>query len=147
MTRRRFSGTTARHRNRARFFSQITRHLDRLYHFIDHELQYHRAVGDLLPGQLTTDDVVDQVLLRAYRELAGDAGDGETDRSRLLRIAIEELETEVARVRAERERTAVRLEEDVPETPPPESVTTLGEEISTSTSRTRISGSKTCCPT
>ena len=129
MTHRRLSGTTARHRNRAQFFSQITRHLDRLYHFIDHELQYHRAVGDVLPGELTTDDVVDQVLLRAYRELAGDAGDGEIDRSRLLRIAIEELETEVARVRAERERTAVRLEEDVPETPPPESVTSLGEEI------------------
>jgi len=46
----------------------------------------------------------------------------------LTELANEHLRREVKRVKSERNRT-VHIEEDIPETPPAEEVTTLGEEI------------------
>jgi RNA polymerase sigma factor (sigma-70 family) len=112
---------------RETFFSLATEHLDGLYAFVRRQLAYYQSLGDLLPGELEPEDVVDAVILRAYRtfskELAGpDLGD------RLIRLAADQLRKEVRRLKFERERS-VHLEEDIPETPPEEESLTLGEEI------------------
>jgi len=54
-------------RNRRAFLALVSRHLKRLHHFVRHELRYLKAVGDLAPGTVTPDDVVDAVLLDAHR--------------------------------------------------------------------------------
>lgn len=109
------------------FFPLIRRHLPRLYRFVRHALAYVEAVGDLPPGELTPEDVADTVVLRAYREFAKDPS-GRNIGDRLIKIAQEYIVSEVKRRRAERRRT-VPKEKDIPETPPSESVTMLGEEI------------------
>jgi RNA polymerase sigma factor (sigma-70 family) len=81
----------------------------------------------VVAGELTLEDVVDAVMLRAWSEFAA-----EPKRRRSagwwIRLATEQLDAEAARLSAERESTR-HFEEDVPETPPQEQVTTLGEEI------------------
>ena len=85
-------------------------------------------MGDLLPEELTPEDVVDAVLLRAYREFVKDPTEQKI-RSWLIRLAREQLEAEIKRLKSERNRTAVHIEEDIPETPPTEEVSTLDDEI------------------
>ncbi len=55
----------------------------------------------------------------------------------LIELANEQLQREIKRLKSERNRT-VHIEEDIPETPPEEEVTTLGEEIFDFISRTKI---------
>jgi RNA polymerase sigma factor (sigma-70 family) len=104
------------------------RYLKNLQHFVRHELAYLQAVGDLLPAELTPEDVVDGVLLRAYRELAERSPERKV-KSWLIRLAREHLEAEVRRAKSWRSRTPRRLEEDVAETPRVRHVFTLGDEI------------------
>jgi hypothetical protein len=40
-------------------------------YFVRHQIAYLEAIGNLTTGELTPDDVVDEVLLRAYREFHG----------------------------------------------------------------------------
>jgi RNA polymerase sigma factor (sigma-70 family) len=114
-------------RRREQFLSIMSRHLQGLYHFVRHQLAYHEAVGNLLPGELTPEDVVDAVVVRAYREFVGHPPERKV-KTWLLRLARGHLAAEVKRRTEERE-TTVHIEEDVPETPPWEWVSTLGEEI------------------
>lgn len=116
---------SAEQTKREEFFLQVGRHLNKLYEFVRHQLGYFESVGDLAPGELKPEDVVDAVLMRAYRELNHAGPDIE---NWLIRLATKQLQTEVRRLKSERER-AVHIEEDIPETPPEEEVTTLGEEI------------------
>jgi hypothetical protein len=113
--------------DRGRLLALVGQHLDRLHRFVSHEIAYLEAVGDLMPGELTADDVVDTTLLRGYRELVK-AGVSRDVGGRLLHMAIEQLEAEVHRSKAERAQT-IHIEEDVPETPPAERVSTLGDEV------------------
>lgn len=115
-------------RAREAFFALIGKYLKTLYRFVGHELAYLEAVGDLSPGELTADEVVDTVLLRAYLEYVKrptDHGHG----GWLIRLAREQIEADMKRLRSERELAPFRKEDDVPETPPEEWVSTLGEEI------------------
>jgi RNA polymerase sigma factor (sigma-70 family) len=125
------SVTRAQHRdtesNRQRFFSLIGRHLSGLYHVVRHELAYREAVGDLLPGEVAVEDVVDAVLLSAYREFVKEPPARRLG-GWLIERARKYLAAEVKRSRSERKRT-VHIEEDVPETPPQQFVSTLGDEI------------------
>jgi RNA polymerase sigma factor (sigma-70 family) len=120
--------TSAGQRRRELFHASIARHLPRLYHVVRHLLAYSEAVGDLLPGELEPDDVVDAVLLQAYREHVHEPSARKLAR-RLVALAREQVRAEVKRVQVWRSRTPVRTEDDVPETPPTEAVSTLGEEI------------------
>lgn len=120
--------TSVAQRRRALFVSLVGPHLERLRRFVGQELAYFQAVGILGKGELTTDDVVDAVLLSAYREFVKDRGVPEIRRSWLMRLAIKQIESEVRRLASERGRT-VHIEDDVPDTPPAEAVSTLGEEI------------------
>jgi len=116
------------HRSRALFFSLVSQHLKSLYHVVRHELGYLQAVGDLPADELTAEEVVDAVLLRAYREFVKDPRDRKV-KSWLIELAREHLRAEVERLKAWRARTAVRTEHDVPDTPPTEWVSTLGDEV------------------
>jgi hypothetical protein len=55
-------------RTRESFFPLMGRHLARLYHFVRHQLAYLEAVGDLPRGELTLEEIVDAVVVRASRE-------------------------------------------------------------------------------
>ncbi len=112
---------------REEFFLQVGRHLNKLYEFVRHQLGYFESVGDLEPGELKPEDVVDAVLMRAYRAFVSNPPQSDVE-NRLIELATKQLQSEVKRRRAERKR-AVHIEEDVPETPPEEEVKTLGEEI------------------
>ena len=44
------------------FFALINPHLTELDDFVSHELSYAEATGDMAPGELTTEDIVDRFL-------------------------------------------------------------------------------------
>lgn len=111
---------------RARFFARIEPHLPQLYNFIRRELAYHEALGDVPRGQVSVADVAADVVLRAYE--ARDQGLTDRDwRNRLLHLAIEQLARAVKEARPRRR--IVATEARVPETPPEQWVSTLGEEV------------------
>ncbi|HXF74514.1 MAG TPA: sigma-70 family RNA polymerase sigma factor [Methylomirabilota bacterium] len=127
LRRSKIAAAPVEQQNREVFFSSVLRNLPRLYESVRHQLAYLESVGDLAKGELTAEDVVDAVILRAYGDFvrspaAGDFG------AWLAQLASEQLRVETERLKSERERT-VRIEEDTPETPPSEVVSTLGDEI------------------
>jgi RNA polymerase sigma factor (sigma-70 family) len=113
--------------NREVFFASASQHLNRLYESVRHQLAYFESVGDLLPGELTAEELVDTVLLSAYHEHVKEPAEPDIG-SWLTERAKERLRREVKRLKSERNRT-VHIEEDIPETPPIQEVSTLGEEI------------------
>jgi len=117
----------AEERVRELFSTIAERHLNNLYNLARREIAYYLAIGDLPPGEITAEDVVDAALLEAYNEFVKDPARREI-RSWLIGLAVEKLEAEVKRSKAERA-GAVHIEEDIPETPPAEEVSSLGEEV------------------
>lgn len=113
--------------NRGKFFSLAKPHLQRLHEFVRHQLAYFESSGDLVPRELTVEDVIDAVLLRAEEQFLKGAGDREIG-SWLIQLATERIHHEIERRKAER-KTTVHLEENIPLTPPAKEVQTLGEEI------------------
>jgi RNA polymerase sigma factor (sigma-70 family) len=114
-------------RDRENFFSSASEHLGPLYDFVRDRLDYFESTGDLTPGELAPEDVVDAVLLRAYHELikkpaARELGDWLND------LAKEQLRRELKRIKSERKRT-VHLEANIPLTAAQQEVTKLGEKI------------------
>ncbi len=118
---------SAEQRSREMFFSSASQQLDRLYDFVRHQLAYLESTRDLLPGELTLEDVIDSVLLRGYHEFVKGPGNRDIG-DWLTELAKLQIERDVKRLKAERKRT-VHIEEDIPETPPAEAVKTLGDEI------------------
>ena len=114
--------------DRKEFLAAAGKHLERLRAFVGHELGYFEAVGDLGRGEVMVEDVVDAVLIRAEEERRK-APPRRSLRSWLIHLAIEEIEAAVKRSRLERRRVPVHIEQDVPETPPTEWVSTLGDEV------------------
>jgi RNA polymerase sigma factor (sigma-70 family) len=121
------SAAPSEQQNRETFFSSAGQQLTRLYEFVGHRLAYLESIGDLMPGELRLEDVIDSVVLRAYHEFVRQPGKRNTC-DWLIELANEHLRREVKRLKSERHR-AVHIEEDIPETPPVEEVRTLGEEI------------------
>lgn len=114
-------------RRRELFFTLIEPHLEALYNFIRREIGYRVALGDLLPGEIDADDAVAAVVLRGAREFESDIEKPDI-RAWLIRLALEHVEGEVEKLRRARE-GSVHTEEDIPETPSTEAVSTLGDEI------------------
>lgn len=114
-------------RNREVFFSLIGKHLGKLYEFVRTELDTARAAGDVMPREVTSEDIVDEVVLRAYQEFAKNPNPGNI-RDTLMKLARERVKKEIGQLRAWHRQT-VHTEEDIPETPPEEGVSTLGDEI------------------
>jgi ribosomal subunit interface protein len=117
----------AEERGRELFSTLAERRLKGLYNFVRREIAYHLATGDLPPGEVTVEDVVDATLLRAYGEFVKDQARRDIG-SWLIGLAIDKVDAEVKRSKAERAR-GVHIEDDIPETPPAEEVSTLGDEI------------------
>jgi RNA polymerase sigma factor (sigma-70 family) len=120
-------------REREELFAQLSRYMSGLYRYAHHLLRYYQTLGDLPPGQIDVDDVVDTAVLGAYRELGkghdlGKAGTEGDLRRRLMRIARCYVQNEVGRLIARRELT-ISTEEPVPQTAPEEEVFQAGEEI------------------
>src|SRR5215510_11383633 len=114
-------------RERELFSTLAESHLKNLYNFVRREIAYYLATGDLPPGEITAEDALDATLLQAYREFVKDPARREI-RSWLIGLAVEKVEAEVKRSKAERA-GGVHIEEDIPEPPPTEEVSTLGDEI------------------
>ncbi len=76
-------------------------------------MAYFQATGDLLPGELTPQEIVDAVVLRGYREFTQRPPTLEVDRW-LLKLVLEELGSEIKRLKAERDKV-MYLEETIPE--------------------------------
>ena len=72
-------------------------------------------------------DVVDEVLARAAGQAARD-GAKRNVRAWLIELALDQVKAAVRRSRSERARR-ISIEADVPETPPTQQVSTLGDEI------------------
>src|SRR5262249_34992241 len=121
------ASSAAAESKRDTFFSLVSPHLNRLQHFVRHLIAYAEAMGDLVEGDLIPQDIVDGALVRAYRDFLRGRTIPDV-RNWLIRIALDQLETELARLKVERAGT-VAIEEDVPETPPAQEVSTLGDEI------------------
>ncbi|HWN54240.1 MAG TPA: hypothetical protein VNP91_03950 [Methylomirabilota bacterium] len=120
--------TSSSQRHRELFFALMSRYLSNVYHVVRHEIRYFEAVGDLLPGELAPEEVVDAILPRAYREFLEDPT-GRKIKSRLIELAREHLRAQVQQLKSWHARTPVHTEQDVPETPPQERVSTLGDEV------------------
>jgi RNA polymerase sigma factor (sigma-70 family) len=120
--------TTHSQRDREYVVALLGRHLRHVYHFVRHRLAELQALGDIRPSELSVEDVVDAVVVRAYQELAKNP-DATRLRQRLIGWAREQIAADVKRLKEWRRRTPVHTEDDVPETPPEEAVSRLGEEI------------------
>jgi DNA-directed RNA polymerase specialized sigma24 family protein len=99
----------AEERIREMFLSLARRHLPGLYRFVIRQLAIREAAGDLRPGELRPEDIVDDTILRAYREFVRDHT-GRSARSWMLGLAAEQLESRISRSRSEPERPAGREE-------------------------------------
>lgn len=109
------------------FFEVVNPYLNRLKEFVSHVIGFAEARGDLARGQLTLDDVVDAVLVEAYGEFLMNPTPGNVQ-AWLIRLATKQLAAEIRRTKFDRERN-LHIETRVPETPPREEVSTLGDEI------------------
>ena len=117
----------AEQQKRENFFAAATRQLNGVYEFVRRQLAYYEASGDLAAGELTAEDVIDAVLVRAYHEFVKASGERDIGKW-LTELAGAHLEREVRRLQAERRRH-LPIERDIPEVPPVEQIKTLGEEI------------------
>jgi RNA polymerase sigma factor (sigma-70 family) len=111
---------------RDQFFKNIQPHLESFNQFVREEVEYNLATGDLKSDELTTEDVVDAVVLNAFEEYKKSPPKFPLDRW-LVMLAMKYVRNEIRRLRQDREEF-VHLEENIPETPPEEEVVTLGEE-------------------
>jgi ribosomal subunit interface protein len=125
--RMKVEGTSPEERNRELFNSIIEQHLKKLYNFVRREIAYYQSTGDLPPGYLSPEDVVDTTVLRAYDEFPKRPTDLPIDHW-LIKLAIEQLESEIKRVKAERE-SVTYVGEVIPEVPLAKEVLTRPDEI------------------
>jgi DNA-directed RNA polymerase specialized sigma24 family protein len=109
------------------FFSFVKSHLNELIDFARHMVSYAEASGDLLPGELKPQDLVDSTLVEAHREFVKDPARGDPGRW-LINVAGRQLDAAVIRSKLERRRT-VPFEQSVPETPPAEELAVLSDEV------------------
>ena len=110
-----------------RFATLVRHHLKPLFNFVRREIAYREAIGDLAYGEVGVGEVVDEVLARAAQQAARD-GAKRNVRAWLIKLALDQVKAAVRRSRSERARR-ISIEADVPETPPTQQVSTLGDEI------------------
>jgi DNA-directed RNA polymerase specialized sigma24 family protein len=73
--------------------------IPKLYYCVRRELAYREAIADFAPGAVSADDIVDSVVMLAYRNAATDHAEEEID-SCLMRLARRYIAAAAARVRA-----------------------------------------------
>jgi RNA polymerase sigma factor (sigma-70 family) len=125
--RQKLEAIPAEERRMALLSALVEDHLPALYNFVRREIAYHVAMDDLRADELTPDDVVAAVVVRAQREFVKKP-ESRDIRGWLIQLTLDELEREVMRTKANGA-PAARIEEDIPETLPQQEVSTLGDEI------------------
>jgi RNA polymerase sigma factor (sigma-70 family) len=113
-------------RKRELFTGIIEQHLKKLHDFVRREIAYHQSTGELAVGYLSAEDVVDATVLRAYDEFEKKPDSLEIDRW-LIKLAIEQLESEIERAKAERD-DVIYIGEVIPEVPLMKEASTAGDE-------------------
>ena len=106
---------------------QIHADLQRLYSFVRREIAALLRTGDLRPGDVKVEDVVDAIIERALTEAERRPDDLDVNRW-LLKLSLEYLDAEVARLKTERA-SRVHIKEEVPASRSPEGVDTQRDEI------------------
>jgi RNA polymerase sigma factor (sigma-70 family) len=121
------NAVSAEQENREKFFSAASAYLGPLHDHVRHRIAYLESTGDLVPGELSIEDVVDAALVRGYRQFVKQRPESDM-RDWLIRVADEQLQRDVKRLKAER-RGTLHIEKDIPEVPPVEEVNSAGDEI------------------
>ena len=111
---------------RDQFFKIVEPHFESLNQFVRSEIEYQLATGDLKSDELTPEDVVDSVMLRAFEEYQKNPPKLPLDRW-LITLAMKYIRNEIRRLR-QNDEDFVRLEENIPDVAPEEDVNKLGEE-------------------
>jgi RNA polymerase sigma factor (sigma-70 family) len=127
LRRLKIGGGESGNQDREWFFALVNPHLDKLNEIVRHVLGIMEARGDLPGGSLDPEDIIGAALVRAYDVFSKDLAQGDI-RSKLVRFALKEIDAEVRSMKRECER-GISVERGVPETPPQEEVTTLGENL------------------
>lgn len=109
------------------FFAVVNPFLNRLTEFVGHAIRFAEERGDLARGQLYPEEIVDDTLLEAYAEFVTNRMPGNIQ-AWLIRLSTKKLAAEIKHNKFDLERT-VHIEKDIPETPPREEVTRLGEDL------------------
>jgi RNA polymerase sigma-70 factor (ECF subfamily) len=99
--------------DRARFVAELEQQLDGLYRFIARELRYQAALGNLLPGDVAPEEIVDEVALRALRRLPR-IPQRATLSGWLRLLGLRSIEDHVRRLRTQRQNEALSLEASLP---------------------------------
>jgi RNA polymerase sigma factor (sigma-70 family) len=102
----------ARAGDRVAFMALLERQLDALYRFAARELRYHEALGDLLPGEVPPEEIVDEVALRALRR-APRMPRQVSFRGWLRLLALRAIDDRVRRLRRQHTMEAVSLQQPV----------------------------------
>lgn len=102
---------------RAVWSALVTEYLPVMQRFARREIAQYETAGDLVPGELSAEDVVNATLLRAQRDYIRRPVERNV-RGWLIRRLREQLQADVGRLQARRERT-VPLETDTSEFPNP----------------------------
>jgi RNA polymerase sigma factor (sigma-70 family) len=106
---------------------EIHADLQRLYSFVRREIAASLAAGDLRRGEIKVEDVIDAVIERALSQ--ADSRPANLDVNRwLLKLSLEYLDAEVARLKKERA-SGVHIKEETPAGPFGEGVDTQTDEI------------------
>jgi RNA polymerase sigma factor (sigma-70 family) len=112
---------------REQFFATVGQHLPELYDWLRHEIAALEASGDLVPGELAPEEIVDAVVLHAYQDFVRNPM-GPPVLRLWSALPKKRLGVEVGRLKDWRSRMA-HTEENLPQTPPQEEVSTMGDEI------------------
>ena len=99
------------------FFRRVGRYLETLSDSVSHEIATLEALGDLTSGEITPDDVVDEVLLRGYQERDEELNEQRLQ-ERLMELAREALAAAVTQSRARRRRAPVTIDTEIPDIQP-----------------------------
>ncbi len=112
--------------HRETFFALVNPHLNSVFEYVGHEVEYAEAMGDLAPEEVATEEVVNAALVRAYQQFIEDPARGDIRRW-LIRLANDQLASMIGQSRKARQ--DVPLEEELPRTAPEEWVNKLGEDM------------------
>jgi RNA polymerase sigma factor (sigma-70 family) len=110
------------------FHSAVDPHVSTLTHFARHLVRYAESQGDLPLDELDPEDLVSDVLLRAFQEWNNKERPKGSVRHWLMQLAMRQLRDAIEQARRQG-RGALPVEKSAPKTPPSEWVTRLGEEI------------------
>jgi RNA polymerase sigma-70 factor, ECF subfamily len=99
--------------DRQAFLALAEQHLPALYRFVAREIRYHEELGNLEPGEVDVEDVLDEVFLTALRQLHRKPRRA-SFKGWLRHLALQTLRRAVRASRERRRYEAIRLEDPLP---------------------------------